>query len=277
MNRPHALKEVFKFFVLTLGASYFVFWGPLAVFHIPAISFVTATPGPWWAVALFLVGGFVPSLVGVFLTWKWEGKSGLRQLGQRVIQFKIGWRWYLAAIAIVTVTTLGQIMILQLLGISFDLTLFLTQLWMLLPLLILGPLSEELGWRGYALDRLQNKWSPLLSSLILGVLWSLWHLPLFYIPGEFHYELALPFLPFLLTHTSLSLIYTWLHNHTGGAIWTAIFFHWLHTYASTVVDSGAVRSPLYNWTEFIPIALVSIFIFVVGNTRPQPSIKPAQA
>lgn len=277
MNRPRALKEVFVFFVLTLGASYFVFWGPLALFQIPAISFVTATPGPWRAVVLFIVGGFVPSLVGVFLTWKWEGKSGLQQMGRRIIHFNIGWRWYLAAIVIVTVATLGQIMILGLLGKPFDLKLFLTQLWTLFPLLILGPLSEELGWRGYALDRLQTRWSPFMAGLILGVLWSLWHLPLFYIPGDFHYELALPFLPFLLTHTSLSLVYTWLHNHTGGSLWTAIFFHWLHTYAATVVDSGAVRSPLYNWTEFLPFLAVSIFIVFIGKARSQPVIRPAEA
>ena len=61
-------KEAYIFLGLTLGLSYFVFWGPLAVFKIPAISFVDNTRGPAWAIALFILGGFVPSLTGIFLT-----------------------------------------------------------------------------------------------------------------------------------------------------------------------------------------------------------------
>jgi uncharacterized protein len=90
MQKNNALKEVFLFFGLTLGLSYFVFWGPLAFFQIPAISFVSEVRGSIWAIALFITGGFVPSLVAVLLTWKQQGTSGLRLLGRRIIQFNIG-------------------------------------------------------------------------------------------------------------------------------------------------------------------------------------------
>jgi hypothetical protein len=75
------VKEAYVFLGLTLAFSYFVFWGPLALFKIPAISFVSDVKGPAWAIALYLVGGFVPSLLAMFLTWKQEGVSGLRLLG----------------------------------------------------------------------------------------------------------------------------------------------------------------------------------------------------
>jgi membrane protease YdiL (CAAX protease family) len=66
--------------------------------------------------------------------------------------------------------TVTQIIIIRLLGYTFDISLLLNRIVYLLPLLILGPLSEELDWRGYALGRLQTSWNALVSSLIVGFL-----------------------------------------------------------------------------------------------------------
>ena len=125
--------------------------------------------GPPWAIMMFIIGGFVPSLTAILLSWKQKGKVGLNHLIHRVFQLNIGWRWYLAIITIVVVGTFGQLAIIWIMGQQFDGTLFMLQLSSALPLIILGPLSEEIGWRGYALDRLQTKWNALLSSVILGL------------------------------------------------------------------------------------------------------------
>jgi uncharacterized protein len=263
MQRSNALKEVTLFFGLTLGLSYFVFWGPLAFFQIPTGSFVSSTKGPAWAITLLLFGGFVPSLVGVFLTWKQEGKAGLRQLGQRIVQFKIGWRWYLGAVIVIILATVGQLVIISCLGQAFDLTLFVAQPGNLLSLLILGPISEEIGWRGYALDRLQTKWNALVSSLMVGLVWGLWHGPLFYMVGTSQHELAIPFVGFVGGLTAVSILFTWLHNSTNGSIWTAIFFHWAYTYFIQVVSSGVTRTPLYNWLEYLPYCVVALIIVII--------------
>ena len=69
--------------------------------------------------------------------------------------------------------TLSQLIIIRLLGYSFDIALFIRRLPLLLPLFFLGPLSEELGWRGYALGRLLTRWNALSSSLIVGFFWGL--------------------------------------------------------------------------------------------------------
>ena len=192
MKRWKTVKEAYAFLGLTLAFSYFVFWGPLALFKIPTISFVSDVKGPAWAIALYLVGGFVPSLLAIFLTWKKEGLSGLRLLGRRIIQFKLGWRWYMFTFLIVIAGTAGQLTINKLLGNTFNGHLFWAQLGSFLPLLILGPLSEEIGWRGYALERLQTRWNALTSSLIVGLVWALWHLPLFMMVGTSHHELGDP-------------------------------------------------------------------------------------
>jgi hypothetical protein len=91
MKSTKTVQEAYVFLGLTLAFSYFVFWGPLALFKVPTISFVSDVKGPTWAIALYLFGGFVPSLLAIFLTWKKEGLAGLQLLGRRIIQFKLGW------------------------------------------------------------------------------------------------------------------------------------------------------------------------------------------
>jgi len=267
MKSTKTVKEAYVFLGLTLVFSYFVFWGPLALLRIPAISFVSDVKGPAWASALFIVGLFVPSLLAVFLTWKKEGKSGLRLLGRRIIQFKLGWRWYVFTFLIVIAGTAGQLTINKLLGNTFNGHLFLAQLGSFLPLLVLGPLSEEIGWRGYALGRLLTRWNALTSSLIVGLVWGLWHLPLYMMAGTSQHELGLPFIGFLVGFMANSILYTWLYNNTKQSLWSAILLHWLYTYAVQVVSTGVTRSPLYNWLEYLPYVTMAAIVVLIWKPQ----------
>lgn len=267
--QPRATSEAYRqavlFLVLTLGLSYLVFWGPLALFQVTAVSFVGSKMGPPWAIALYVLGGFVPSGVALALTARQEGRPGLGRLWQRMTHFRIGWRAYAACVGLVAFGSVCQLALNKLLGHTFDLSLFVVQLPSLLPLLILGPLSEELGWRGYAQDRLQSRWSPQLAGVIVGIAWAFWHLPLFLMPGTSQHELAIPFAGFVVGIVSTSVIFAWLHNHTGGSIWTAIFFHWIYTYAAQVIATGVTRGALYNWLEYTPYMLAALLIMVAWN------------
>jgi uncharacterized protein len=270
------VNEAYAFLGLALALSYFVFWGPLALFKIPTGSLVSDVKGPVWAIILLLVGGFVPSLLAIFLTWKKEGLSGLRVLGRRIVQFKLGLRWYVFTFLIVFAGTAGQLAINQLIGNTFDGTLFIKQLGSFFPLLILGPLSEEIGWRGYALGRLQTRWNALTSSLIVGLVWALWHLPLFMMVGTSQHELGIPFIGFLVGFMANSILYTWLYNNTEQSLWSAILLHWLFTYAVTVVFAGVIRSPLYNWLEYLPYVIMAFIVVLIWKpktlNRPQKTL-----
>lgn len=267
MKLDQPARRALTFFGLTLGLSWFVFWGPLAIFQIPAISFVTGKTGPWWAITLFITGGFVPSLTAMALTAITEGRAGLRSLWKRLVIFNIGWSWYLAAVAVAVAGTLGQIGIIYMTGHTFDWSLFAAQSGSFLPLIILGPLSEEFGWRGYALNRLQTRWNALVSSLIVGMVWALWHLPLFLMPGTSQHELNIPFAGFFIGIVSMSVIFTWLNNNTGSSLWTAVFFHWIYTYSAQVVSSGVTRSPLYNAIEFLPYVILAVIVITIWKPR----------
>ena len=261
------VKEAYAFLGLTLAFSCFVFWDPLALFKIPTISFVSDVKGPAWGIALFLVGGFVPSLLAIFLTWKKEGAPGLRLLGWRIFQFKLDWHWYVFIFLIVIAGTAGQLTINKLLGNTFNRYLFLAQLGSFLPLLFIGPLSEEIGWRGYALERLQTRWNALTSSLMVGLVWGLWHLPLFFMVGTSQHELGILFIGFLVGMMANSIFYTWLYNNTKQSLWSAILLHWLWTSAAQVVLSGVTRSPLYNWLECLPYVIMAVVVVLIWKPQ----------
>jgi len=267
MNKQRPLLEGLLFSAITICLSYIVFWGPIAVFKVPTISFVSNVRGPIWAIILFIIGGFVPSLVAIILTRIRQGTEGLKSLLKRCFQFRLGLGWYLAIIIVVLLGSAGQLIIHSLLGNSFDFSLYLAQLSSFIPLIIIGPISEELGWRGYLLSKLQLKWNALVSSVLIGIVWAFWHLPLFFLIGTSQHELHLPFMGFLVGTIAVSIIFSWINNNTNNSIWAAILLHWLYTYAAQVNSTGVTRSPEYNWLEYLPYVLIAIVVVVIWKPK----------
>lgn len=95
--------------------------------------------------------------------------------------------------------------------------------------LLFGPVPEEPGWRGYALEGLQKQYSALLSGIVIGLFWMIWHLPLFFIDGTWQSaHLGFGTLPFLYWAVSLaaeSVLYVWIYNNTNRSILAAVLFH----------------------------------------------------
>ncbi len=99
-------------------------------------------------------------------------------------------------------------------------------------ILVIGPLPEEIGWRGYLLDRLQLRWKALGASLVLGVIWWTWHLPLLGLPGYFDaFGRAPPTaLDLLWGILPAAVLYTWVYNNTARSILAVIVFHFMHNF-----------------------------------------------
>ncbi|MCY6958387.1 CPBP family intramembrane glutamic endopeptidase [Clostridium brassicae] len=263
------LKEVTIFFLTTIFLSLFVFWGPIALFKVPTMGFSRGAIGPVWAIILFVIGGFAPSITGIILTAVFEGKKQTKQLLKKAFQIRIGFKWF-AAISLTAVYFVVSWSIIYLaLDGDFNYSKILTILPTILPLFILGPLSEEYGWRGFALKRLLKIVSPNIASLAIGLVWSLWHLPLFYIVGTNQYEHNLSFFTFVISVTSSSFIYTYFYIKTNQNLFTAVFFHWVYTFLSDVVHGGIVKSNLFNSLEFVPVLIIGlVFAFVLHKVQP---------
>lgn len=175
----------------------------------------------------FFLGGWGPSIAAVLLISLTAGKSALNAFLARALQWRVGIRWYLVGLFLPAFTGLGAILLHILLGGETPKFLITEYGLLLIPIILVGlftgPISEEFGWRGFAQPLLQARMHPAFASLIIGVLWGLWHVPLFYTSGTSQVEMNL--LWFVINGIALAFLFTWIYNNTGGSILMAILFH----------------------------------------------------
>lgn len=207
-----------SFVLLTVAISWPA-WGALAAFDL--------VPGIDVGGVLWLVGGLGPPIAAVVVVWTTEGPSAARRLLGRLTRWRVRGRWYAVALLLPGLVV-GAALVIDA-GV-FDVSTPLPTLE-LLPLfvgsilanMLIGGGLEEIGWRGFALPRLQASYSALTASLAIGVVWVAWHAPLFVVPGAIQAELA-P-LPFLVQGIALAVLFTWLYNSTRGSLLLVVLLH----------------------------------------------------
>ena len=123
--------------------------------------------------------------------------------------------------------------------------------------------GEELGWRGYALPLLLEKRSALMASLILGVLWGLWHLPTFLVPGTPQYGLPLP--AFVLLTVEYSILMTWVYLNTKGSVLIATLFHGAINLSQGLFLGGIEGATRYWLLSIVyGVAALVVAVFALG-------------
>lgn len=217
---------------------------------------------------LFWLAGFGPTISAILLTAHSQGWAGVKRL------FRLRWRvrpiWYFISLLGTPLVMLFSLYLHVMMGADtpqlIDPNHMVTSLdqWPLIIVVftyifIFTALGEEIGWRAYLLPRLQNRFSPFISSLLLGLVWALWHLPLFWMPGNFHQQLPLGW--FLLQILGSTFIYTWIFNRTRGSLLIALLFH---TSSNAAVGLLPIL-PLDNNGSIRPLWLTVVFLwFLVG-------------
>jgi membrane protease YdiL (CAAX protease family) len=231
-----------QFFAITFGVSY-LFWIPLIVLEYDPF----VMPGT----VLFAAGGLGVPGAAVFLLFRTAEKKHRRDYWRRLVDGRrIELRWYAVIFLLVPALNVLALLLGVLAGDTVSAFEQAAQLAAdpvsILPyvvfVLVFGPLPEELGWRGYALDGLQTRWTALQASLILGVIWAAWHVPLFFMDGTYQAELGvltLPFVEFMFGATITSILYTWIYNNTGRSILGAVLFHFSGNLSGELVPHGS--------------------------------------
>lgn len=189
-----------------------------------------------------MLGAFAgPTLSAVIVIAAQDGSVGLKTFFKRYIQWRAGLFWWLIVLFGVLVAL--NIVATIILGSSVP-TEFFKNIGLILPTylitlivgVILGPLWEEPGWRGFALPRLQGRFGPLWGSIILGTLWGLWHLP-GYAGGWMEASL----LALMLSSISFSIFMTWIYNNTRGSILLMVL---LHSSSNAAISIGVKVLPV---------------------------------
>ncbi len=148
-------------------------------------------------------------------------------LKQSMFKLKNSLKWYLSALLLPFAILLLSYGIFLVLGgkpeFSESMPSFYMYPLLLLFVMVLGGGLEEPGWRGFALPMLLKKYNLFSASILIGLLWGLWHLPLFFIPGSSQFNL--PFQWYLPNAFALSIIFSWLYIKSKKNIWLAIILH----------------------------------------------------
>src|SRR2546425_6476866 len=164
---------------------------------------------------LVLLGTFAPSLVALGLTARAEGVRGIRILLAGVLRWRVAPQWYLFAAGYIPTIKLTVALVHRVATGAWP--RFGNEAWYIIPLAIAFSTpfqaGEEIGWRGYALPRLAARFGLARASLLLGLIWAFWHLPLFFVRWADTYGQSFPVFVFQVVALSVALAWLWAKTH----------------------------------------------------------------
>jgi membrane protease YdiL (CAAX protease family) len=256
---------------------------PIAAYYVLALAISWLIEAPliasaqgWWNLqipfSLHYLASFGPMLAALFLTWATTRTEGLKELWSRITRWRVGAFGFafavfspvaLFALAALVVrlangdwpnfALLGQINYMPYLGV-----------WALVLWLLTFGFGEEIGWRGFALPRLQNGRSALAASFILWGMWTVWHIPSFFYL-ETYMKLGISMLPvFALGVLAGTIVLTWLYNTTNGSILMLALWHGLFDFLSaSKVSDGTIAAVMS--TVVVVWAVVVVIVYKPAN------------
>lgn len=219
-----------------------------------------------------------PTLSAFVMARATEGREGPKRLLRRYVLWRVKLRWYLFVLLVIPASeVLGAIVLPGVLASYQPVTLGLVlgyPLAFVSTFVLGGPLGEEPGWRGFALPRLQAACGPLAGSLLLGVLWASWHLPLFW-TGVWTPPTVANMVMFIAMITVLTVVMTWVFNNAKGSLLITMLMHAsFNTFANKVV-APLFPAPLLNDYGLLPelVGFGAVAVIVVAATRGRLSLR----
>lgn len=227
MTRP-----LLKFFFFTYAAAWICWTASLAISRGGTSGDAAANPAlAVLAAAVFHLGVFAPALVAIALTERakitggTEGRAATRTLLQPVFKWRVDARWYVFAVCYIPAIKLLVAVVHRIATGAWP--RFGQEPWYFMAAAIVVSTwvqaGEEIGWRGYALPRLSARFGLARASVVLGILWASWHLPLFFFPGSDIRGQSFPL--YLLQVTALSVAMAWLYWRTQGSLLLTMLMH----------------------------------------------------
>lgn len=209
-----------------------------------------------------------PCLSAIIVTRVTGGKDSLRRFLKRLLKWRVSWKWYAFIVLYPLVLHLVVVYLSQLLGSPAPVffqgegvpqgNIWLVLIGLVIFQVLVRGIGEETGWRGFALPELQSRWNGLTASLILGLLWGLWH----FHPAN-HVLLSVSGIFIFVNIFLATPIFTWVYNHTNGSIFIAALFHMTLNVAEFVVPIGMTDAGLTRNLLQVAVLLVTLSVLVL--------------
>ena len=276
MANQHKNRAPWKFFLLTFAYSW-VIWIPSVLDGI-GIKLPFSVAG--YSTVVVIIGAFAPLMAAITLVVREEGWKGMREFFGQALDFHIKPVYLVLALALPLLIHLIAHYLALAVGLDVAKTLFPTEISVapivlaipyFILMLVLGGGQEEFGWRGYAQEPLQEKIGVIPASLVIGLIWGIWHLPLWFMAGDLHS--AYSFFAFVMMTMSISIIYAWLYNSSGKKLIVVIFFHAMSNTAAPLIPflhgiEGKPESAYWIYAAVNVLFGIIFAYFLVKGSKP---------
>ena len=221
------------------------------------------------AILFYIIGGCGPSLMALVFVWRTYDTTQRREFWSRAFNpRRVKAVWWIIILVAIPVSMLLGVWINRLLGGSMPQMVSLNLLkaqpvqipFFIIMMMIGGPLAEELGWRGILLDNFQKKWSAVISTFVLFLIWWVWHLPLFFLPGTTQYSWGLfgsMFWLFSMNVFLLTILMTLAHNANQCSVLTAILIHFSYNVTLSLLVPYTIQTFAFI-TTFLTLLVISL-------------------
>jgi membrane protease YdiL (CAAX protease family) len=257
-DRPTVYRPV-RFFLLT----YALTWIPWAI----AAYFSFQSGKEMYGHAFFFLGGFGPSIAAILLIFGSGDQALRRDFLARLLRVRAGTaRYFVIAALFFPALSVLSVFVSLFFGQSIKQLTVVGDLVQWLPIMFLAPLCEEIGWRGYGVDALRSKMNVLNTSLVYGVLWGLWHAPLFFINHTYQYEVAqaspLYVLNFFVGIIPVAIMFNWVYYRADRSILAIVLMHFSANVTPETFNIGQ-----YTKLLALPVHIVIAILIVAFNWK----------
>ena len=226
---------------------------------------------PW--TILLILGGAGPSLVGVILVLTTYDQTRQREYWQRCFSVK---RiplliWLILVLACPAITSFSSLINSVLGGGSPGMAQIVDLaanplMWPLAAFIsfMSGPWSEEFGWRGFALEPMISRFRAVPGTILLGAMWGIWHLPLFFMPATWHGQIGFAFSGFwmfMFYSVGLALIMTWIYQHTARSILSGMLVHFTANFTAQLIQPTSAQ---FEVIRAVMVLIIGAGLAIVG-------------
>jgi hypothetical protein len=254
------------FLLLAYGWAWLV-WIPAVIIH--------RRTGGEFSILIVAIGAWGPTIAGVVVTAFAKGGAGVRRLLRKCVEWRVPVVWYVAALLAPSIPTVVLAAFYVLRGGAIgppDVGRLATLPVIALSSLPLGPMGEELGWRGFLLPRVAGRFNLLGASVLVGIIWTFWHAPLFWAPSGSLISGAPVTLQsvavFVAIVTGLSCLFAWVWRHARGSVLLTMLMHlWTNMNVPGTVFPGLARMQQQRLYASIGLLWLLILVVVVADLR----------